>query len=276
MKLDLIIQTEEHAVDMKTGLETISGASEAVRSVVEAVIADHVSHRNTSATKVRNKMMESFEGSYGLVFEVGTEDPELKDKLRKIGHETMSQVISYFISEALYQESPPLSDIAVTLIGGMSAETQDKLIEKLRRSPLQNATSVPSTYGYNVVIKTHTSEFDRRDVITISQQSKTNLTPRANKEVVNLRACITRLNINTGNGRLLILGESETVAFGFPSAYKEVRVAARKRFSENLDKNNGVPSEKWEYIDITATTLRLKSGHIIKYLISGFEVANEE
>ncbi|NUW66942.1 hypothetical protein [Vibrio coralliilyticus] len=276
MKVDLIIQTEEHAVDMKTGLETISGASEAVRSVVEAAITDNVSQRNTSANKVRNKMMESFEGSYGLVFEVGTEDPELKAKLRNIGNENMSQVISYFMSEALYQESPPLTPAAAAVVEGISGETQEQLIEKLRRSPLQNAASVPSSYGHNVLIKTHTGEFDRREVITISQHSKTNLSPKANSEALNLRACITRLNINTGNGRLLIEGESETVAFGFPSAYKEVRVAARKRFSENLDKNNGLSSDQWEYIDITATTLRLKSGHIIKYLISGFEIANEE
>ncbi|MCG9726865.1 hypothetical protein [Vibrio brasiliensis] len=271
MKLDLIIQTQEHAVDMKTGLETISGASEAARSVVEAAITDKVSHRNTTASKVRNTMMESFEGSYGLVFDVGTEDPELKGKMARIGNETMSQVIGYFISEALYQESPPLSPAATKVIGNMSEETQIKLTEKLRRSPLQNAVSVPSSYGHNVILKVHTGEFDRRDVITLSQRSKTNLSPRTNKRILRFKACITRLNINTGNGRLLIEGESETVAFGFPSAYKEVRMAAKKRFSENLDYNNGLTSDKWEYIDIVATTLRLKSGHIIKYLISGFE-----
>lgn len=271
MKVDLIIKTEEHAVDMKTGLETISGASEAVRSVVEAVLTDKVSQRNTSANKVRNTMMESFEGSYGLVFEVGTEDPELKAKLSSIDKEVMSQVISYFMSEALYQESPPLSPDATMLIRDISAETQESLIEKLRRSPLQNAVSVPSTYGHSVVLKTHVGELDRRDIIILNNRSKTNLSPKTNKDVVKLRACITRLNINTGNGRLLIEGQTETVAFGFPSAYKEVRVAAKKRFSENLDKNNGLSSDKWEYIDIVATTLRLKSGHIIKYLISGFE-----
>ncbi|HAS6193429.1 TPA: hypothetical protein I7169_14170 [Vibrio vulnificus] len=271
MKLDLIIKTEEHAVDMKTGLETISGASEAVRSVVEAALTDNVSQRTTSANKIRNKMMESFEGSYGLVFEVGTEDPELKAKLSSIGSETMSQVISYFMSEALYIDSPPLSLEATRVISNISENTQESLVEKLRRSPLQNAVSVPSSYGYEVVLKTHIGRFEKRDIITLSHGSKTNLSPRPNREVIRFRACITRLNINTGNGRLLIEGESDTVAFGFPSAYKEVRVAAKKRFSENLDKNNGVSSDQWEYIDIVATTLRQKSGHIIKYLISGFE-----
>lgn len=271
MKLDLIIQTEEHAVDMKTGLETISGASEAARSVVETVITDSVTQRNTAANKLRNKMMESFEGSYGLVFEIATDDPELKAQMVKIGSSTMSQVISYFMSEALYQESPPLSKAAIKLIEGVSGENQEKLIEKLRRSPLNNALSVPSTYGHDVVLRAHTKDLKRRRIITLTQASKTNLSPKTNKQIVHFRACITRLNINTGNGRLLIEGESETVAFGFPSAYKEVRMAAKKRFSENLDKNNGVSSDKWEYIDITATTLRLKSGHIIKYLISGFE-----
>lgn len=270
MKLDLVIQTEDHAVDMKTGLETISGASEAARSVIEAALTDKV-QKNTSASKFRNTMMESFEGSYGLVFKVGTEDPELKSRMARIGSETMSQVIGYFIAEALYQECPPLSNASVDLIRDISEDTQNRLIEKLRRSPLQNAVSVPSSYGHKVVLKVHTGEFDRRDIITLDQGSKTNLSPRANREVLHFKACITRLNINTGNGRLLIEGETETVAFGFPSAYKEVRIAAKKRFSENLDRNNGLASDQWEYIDIVATTLRLKSGHIIKYLISGFE-----
>ncbi|ENP7579025.1 hypothetical protein NB595_02335 [Vibrio alginolyticus] len=271
MKLDLIIKTEEHAVDMKAGLDTISGASEAVRSVVEAAVTDTVSQRNTSSNKLRNKMMESFEGSYGLVFEVASEDPEIKAKMSRIGNETMCQVVSYFISEAIYQDSPPLSNEATALIAEISAENQEALVEKLRRSPLKNAVSVPSHYGYNVVLKAHVGELDRREIITLTQASKTNLSPKVNDQVLRLRACITRLNINTGNGRLLIEGESETVAFGFPSAYKEVRIAAKKRFSENLDKNNGIPSDEWEYIDITAKSLRLKSGHIIKYLISGFE-----
>ncbi|WP_305846036.1 hypothetical protein [Photobacterium kishitanii] len=271
MKLDLIIKTEEHAVDMKTGLETISGISEAVRCVVEAAMTDKVPSRNTSANQFRNNMMETFEGSYGLVFEVSVGDPNMKTRLTKIGNETMGQVIGYFISEALYLESPLLTHVAANLVDSISAETQNKLINKLRRSPLQNAGSVPSTYGYNVLLRTHTSEILRRNIITLDQSCKTNLSPRMNPEAINLRVCITRLNINTGNGRLLIEGETETVAFGFPSSYKEVRRAAKKRFSENLDYNNGTSSDEWEYIDICATSLRLKSGHIVKYLISGFE-----
>ena len=271
MKLDLIIQTVGHEVDMRTGLETISGASEAVRCVVEAAITDNVPKRNTSANQIRNIMMESFEGSYGLVFKVSTEEPDLRARLTAIGNETMSQVIGYFISEALYLEYVALSEDSIRIIDGISEETQNQLLDKLRRSPLQNAGAVPSTYGHNVVLKTHTGEIERREIITLTRTCKTNLSPKINKTVINLRVCITRLNINTGNGRLLIEGSSETIAFGFPSAYKEVRIAAKKRFSQNLDRNNGVPSDEWEYIDISAMSLRLKSGHIIKYLISGFE-----
>ena len=196
---------------------------------------------------------------------------DLRARLTAIGNETMSQVIGYFISEALYLEYVALSEDSIRIIDGISEETQNQLLDKLRRSPLQNAGAVPSTYGHNVVLKTHTSEIERREIITLTRACKTNLSPKINKTVINLRVCITRLNINTGNGRLLIEGSSETIAFGFPSAYKEVRIAAKKRFSQNLDRNNGVPSDEWEYIDISAMSLRLKSGHIIKYLISGFE-----
>ncbi|MCL9777047.1 hypothetical protein [Vibrio methylphosphonaticus] len=271
MKLDLIIQTEDHAVDMKSGLETLSGTSESIRTVVEAALTDHVSQRTYSTNKVRNKMMESFEGSYGVVFEVIVDDPDLKKKMTQIGERVLGELISYFIAEALYKDSPDLSDEAKVALDNISAETQDKLLSKLRRSPLENAHSVPTHFGYNVTIKRHLNNLKRRDLVVLDREGKTNLAPRTNKNVVTFRACITRLNINTGNGRLLKENESDTIAFGFTSSYRDVRVAARKKFSENLNKNNGIPSDQWEYIDITATTLRLKSGHIIKYMISGFE-----
>ncbi|MBL4303860.1 hypothetical protein [Vibrio fluvialis] len=271
MKLDLVIQTEEHAVDMKSGLETMAGASEAVRSIVEATLTDNVSERTYSTNKVRNKMMESFEGSYGVVFEVQVEDPELKRKMEKIGQATLGELISYFISEALYRDSEQLSEKAKKVLDGLSDENQSKLLDRLRRSPLQNAHAVPSTFGYEVKIRRHIGEDRRRELVSLDREGKVNLSPRVNKQQIFLRACITRLNINTGNGRLLLQGETDTVAFGFTSKYNEVRVAARKRFSENLNQNNGVHSDQWEYIDITATTLRKKNGQIIKYLIAGFE-----
>lgn len=271
MKLDIVIQTEEHAVDMKAGLDTLSGTSEAVRSIVEAALTDHVSQRTYSTNKVRNKMMESFEGSYGIVFEVKVEEPDLKDKMTAIGDRVLGELIGYFIAEALYRDSPDLSAQAKLALNNISEETQEKLLSKLRRSPLENAHSVPVSFGYDVTIKRHINELDRRDLVVLDKTGRTNLTPKSNDTTQTFKASITRLNINTGNGRLLKEGETETVAFGFRSKYREVQVAARKRFSENLNKNNGEPSEKWEYIEITASTLRLKNGEIIKYLITGFE-----
>ncbi|MCJ8349011.1 hypothetical protein [Moritella sp.] len=271
MKLDLIIDTVEHAVDMKTGLETLAGVSETVRSIVEAALTDSVSQRTLSTNKVRNKMMESFEGSYGIVFEIQIEDQDLKLKMDQIGNQAMGEVINYFISEGLYRELPELTPKAKIALNNMSEETQEKLLTRLRRSPLEKAHSVSSTFGYDVKLRRHVNEFKRREIVKLDRQGKTNLTPTMNSNSLFIRACITRLNINTGNGRLLLDGETDTVAFGFIARYKEVKFASKTVFSENLNHNNGTTSDKWEYIDIKATTLRLKSGHIIKYLITGFE-----
>ncbi|MEM8013591.1 hypothetical protein Q4R53_15130, partial [Morganella morganii] len=78
---------------------------------------------------------------------------------------------------------------------------------------------------------------------------------------------ITRLNINTGNGRLLIKGQNDTVAFGFPARYEDVKKTAKKQFSANLDNNNGISRDEWKTLSLKAHTQKTNDGRIIKYLI---------
>lgn len=89
-------------------------------------------------------------------------------------------------------------------------------------------------------------------------------------KIEDLKVSITRLNINTGNGRLLIEDEEETVAFGFGVIYKEVKLEAKKLFSKNLDINNGMERENWIKLKISARPIKLKSGKIVKYIVTGF------
>lgn len=79
------------------------------------------------------------------------------------------------------------------------------------------------------------------------------------------------MNINTGNGRLLVEGESNTIAFGFSHEYKEVTREAKKLFSTNLDHNNVIPnSDNWERLKLNVQPIRLRDGKIVKYIIKGF------
>ncbi|MNG25504.1 hypothetical protein D3C84_1103690 [compost metagenome] len=89
-------------------------------------------------------------------------------------------------------------------------------------------------------------------------------------ESLNLIASIRRFNTNTGNGRLQLEGEDETVAFGFRVNYRDVDFVMKKKFSENLDANNGVDVEHWEYLELVANPIRLLDGQVVKYLVVGF------
>ncbi len=41
----------------------------------------------------------------------------------------------------------------------------------------------------------------------------------------------------------------------------------KKKFSSNLDNNNGLPNDVWATLTLEAHTLKLNDGQIIKYLI---------
>lgn len=49
---------------------------------------------------------------------------------------------------------------------------------------------------------------------------------------IDIIASIARLNINTGNGRLLLKDADETVAFGFGVGYRDVNMEAKNYFQK--------------------------------------------
>jgi hypothetical protein len=143
------------------------------------------------------------------------------------------------------------------------------LVEQLRKSSIVNIHTINTNFGYDVKLR-HRINRDRQEtLVCFNEKTLLALNPVTNDEVVDILANITRLNINTGNGRLRVKGETVTVAFGFPSRYKEVKIAAKKRFSKNLDYNNGIDSDSWEFIKLRVTKIELKDGRIVKYLVMG-------
>lgn len=71
LNLDLVIETEEDSIDMKAGLESMQGVSDAVRCIAESVLTEKVPKRHTSKSKVRTSLKKSFKGSYGHIFSLG-------------------------------------------------------------------------------------------------------------------------------------------------------------------------------------------------------------
>ncbi|MFM4820605.1 hypothetical protein ACET6E_17405 [Aeromonas caviae] len=260
---DVVIDSDDYSVDMTSGLETLQGASEVTRQIAETLLTEHVPQHLTSASKVRTKLRRTFSGSYGQIYSLELDDDELNARYRRIGKKTFLELMSYFINEALYLETPTLSKKTDLYINNMM-DLEEKLIEQLRKSSLKHLHAASVYSNKSVKLRHRNSDFI---IASVNKSSYGTLKPKTDRHKVTIVASITRFNINTGNGRLLIKGTEDTVAFGFPSKYKEVKHAAKKKFSSNLDNNNGLPNDVWATLTLEAHTLKLNDGQIIKYLI---------
>ncbi|WP_279491376.1 hypothetical protein [Aeromonas veronii] len=106
---DVVIDSDDYSVDMTSGLETLQGASEVTRQIAETLLTEHVPQHLTSASRVRTKLRRTFSGSYGQIYSLELDDDELSARYRRIGKKTFLELMSYFINEALYLETPILS-----------------------------------------------------------------------------------------------------------------------------------------------------------------------
>ncbi|HEY6436915.1 MAG TPA: hypothetical protein VIY47_10005, partial [Ignavibacteriaceae bacterium] len=269
INLDLVIETDNDSVDMKAGLTSMQGVSDAVRCIAESVLTDKVPERKTSKSNVRTSLKKSFKGSYGHIFSLDLYDAELQKKLNEIGSSAFVELIGYFLSESLYRESNPLTFKAQKVLDGLG-ETADQIVQQLRISALENIHEISTKFNHDIQIRHRVSRDKQTIIANFDCNSAKVLQAKQSDEKLDLTVVITRLNIHTGNGRLQIEGEDETVAFGFGNVYKEVSVKAKKIFSENLDHNNGLEKNKWKYLKISVSPIKLKDGRVVKYIVRGF------
>ncbi|WP_417422341.1 hypothetical protein [Halomonas sp.] len=179
------------------------------------------------------------------------------------------ELFSYFIHEALYSEGEELSDKAKRFLDDMGDDA-DELVELLRQSPLETLHDTSKKFGHEVFLRYRKNRLEKVVLGTFDSGTSEVLKAKEVNEVFDLVVAITRLNINTGNGRLLVKGEDKTIAFGFSNHYKQMAIKAKKVFSEDLNYNNGLESDKYKYLKISVSPVRLRSGKTIKYLIKGF------
>lgn len=268
INLDVVIETPEHSIDMKSGLDTLQGVSDATRCISETILTEQTPQHLTYKSKVRTNLKQSFKGSYGHIFSIDVYDESLNKKLRKIGRESFSELIAYFFIEALYMESKSLSEKSQKFLDSLGDEAE-QLINKLRLSTLENIHAIPIKFDHEVKIRFRRSRDEQTVLALFNKETAKILQAVESKDKIDIIVSITRLNINTGNGRLLVKGSSETVAFGFGIEYKDVKIEAKKLFSENLNNNNGLKEENWSYLKISASSIEL-NGKTIKYIVKGF------
>lgn len=268
INLDLVIETDEDSVDMKAGLESMQGVSEAVRCISESVLSGKVPERQTSKSKVRTSLKKSFKGSYGHVFSLDLYDNELKKRLNAIGRPAFIELIAHFISESLYMESTALTTRAQNVLDELG-EKAEGVVSQLRVSSLERIHEISVKFDHDIKIRYRKNREEKIVIAQFNRNTAKVLQAKKSDEKIDLNVVITRLNIHTGNGRLQIEGQNETVAFGFDTEYKIVSTKAKKIFSKNLDHNNGLDSEKWKYLKISASPITLKDGKIVKYIVKG-------
>lgn len=268
INFDIVIATEDHSVDMKAGLSSMQGVSDAVRCIAESVLTEKVPERQTSKSNVRTSLKQSFKGSYGHIFSLDVYDAELQKRLNKIGRATFVELIGYFISESLYRESKQPTDKAQNILNDLG-DTANQIVMQLRVSALENIHEVSTKFNHDILIR-HRISRDRQHVVAnFDRESARVLQAKQSDRQIKLRVVITRLNIHTGNGRLQIEGQDETIAFGFGIEYKEIDVNAKKVFSENLNYNNGLKQDKWRYLRVSASPVELRDGRVVKYIVKG-------
>lgn len=268
INLDVVIDSDDNTVDMKAGLDSMQGVSDAVRFAAETILTEHTPQRHTHKAKVRTTLKKSFKGSYGHIFSIDINDNDLLKRYRKIGSQTFIELISYFMSESLYQESIALSPKTKEVLESLG-ETAEDLVEQLRKSALENIHEVSTKFNQNVKIRYRKSRDKITTIASFNRETSKVLTARTLDDPLTIEIMVTRLNIHTGNGRLQLKGSEDTVAFGFGIPYKVVAFQAKKVFSENLDQNNGTPSDKWKYLKIQAKPIKQTDGKIIKYIVTG-------
>lgn len=266
---DVVIDSPEYSIDMKSGLDTLQGVSDATRYIAETVLTGQVVKRQSHKSNVRTTLKQSFKGSYGHVYSLDIYDEELKKEFRKIGSATFAEIMTYFISESLYLETRELSFKAQNIIDKLG-QVAEGLIKQLRVSSLENIHEISAKFDHDVKLRYRKNRNDQTTLATFNKSTVLALQAKESNDTFDVTACITRLNINTGNGRLFLKGATETVAFGFGIEYKSVTLKAKKKFSENLDINNGLNSENLIYLNISVRPIKLKDGKIVKYIVKGF------
>ena len=170
------------------------------------------------------------------------------------------------MNESMHEYGGELSDKAQDKLVSMGLLAED-LVQEVRSSCMHNIHEVPKKFGYSVSVRQRVNREHKEVISQFTRMTEQSLHAEVAAETLEILGGITRFNINTGNGRLVIQGEKETSAFGFAGSYSDVKYEAKKVFSKNLDHNNGVAEEKWKYIRLVVNPVKLKDGRIVKYIV---------
>lgn len=268
LNMDIVVCSSENDIDMQYGLETLKGTSDVISIAAETILRERVPDKRTHRSDVRTRLKSTFKGSYGQKFSIEVEDRELRSRLRKIGDDTFLEIISYFVSEALYLDTPSLSKKASAVVKDLDV-VSEKLLERLKE-PLIEMHKISNYFDHDIQVRYRKRGVNPKPVLALDDNTARNITEAVKSdEETFMDVVIVRFHSITGNGRFYIKDLGTIESFSFESKLAIVTYQLKKTISQNLHDNNTVKPEDGSFIKVRVKSISLHSGKIIKYLISG-------
>lgn len=261
---DVVIKSGDQPVDMDYALETLTGASEVTCLLAEAILRKKVVKKRTASNPARAVLHQSFQSSYGQNFALSIKDPELKARLAEITNPVLAEIMSFYIAEALYIQPAELSERAATYVEELE-HLEDDIISRIR-NPLIRMHKINYRTNWEIEFN-YKNDARKKNIVNLTTRTANNLThTEVQRERFNIVAMVTRFNSRTGNGRLVLIDENETVAFGFAIPLGTVSPSQKKMVSLNLHNNNG-RVDNYIYLSMTVSRVIIMSGETVKYAV---------
>ena len=267
IKLAVTFETEGADIDMYYGLNSLLGACNTTSKVGDAILTKAVRKRKTQKSTVRNRLKLSAKGSFIQHFSLQIREQDAANALQRMNKTVFSEVMSHFIHEGLYLEALNLSREAKEVIKEL--EPVEEELKEAIKEPLKQLHEIPRVYKSKVKLEyakpggwLTIAKFDDSTAKNLTEVTELN---QENDYVIR----VTRFNTYTLNGRLVIEGEEDTLAFGFAEHARKVELEESQLISENLHiNNNGGTDDKYVYLSISAKKLILPTGTTVKLLIT--------
>jgi plasmid maintenance system antidote protein VapI len=261
---DLIIESGEEELDMEYGLETLAGTAEVTCILAEAILRKRIIRRRSHVNPARAVLKKNFTGSYGQNFDIVIHEPELISELKRMTRSVFSEVMGYFMLEAMYLRARQVSPEATAIINDLS-DIADELIDRIR-APLIRMHKINLQKNYEIELN-YKKPADKENIIRLTETTASNLTDsKVIGQRFDIRAMITRFNARTGTGRLVLEGENDTIAFGFSSPLRDIPANQKSNVSLNLHTNNGL-NDNYTYLTLNVSQVVGFGDVIVKYLI---------
>ncbi|EKN3724278.1 TPA: hypothetical protein ACPZRY_001753 [Yersinia enterocolitica] len=266
-EIDFLLRVESgrSLVDMNYALDTMKGFSSTISAVSEGALSNEFKSKSSVADDIRTELLEGFLGSYVQKFRLKINDPLKEKRLKSMSNSVLAELITYYVNEVLHTKQPELSKKTDKHIKRLEP-IENKIIDRISSwVEDMHILSVRKNYTVKLYRLTDLKKYSLFEVNKTTYGNAFELTEDTN--ATEIEVVISRFNIFTGNGRLLIDGENSTIPFGFSGAYSKVKGSYKKKISRNLSANTAVPDERRVHITLKVKPKRNKSNEVVKFVI---------